>query len=138
MCVALDMWQFDNLAFGAQTTARYITMHGRSCVQDGSSCIVTVGDIASYFTAHTIALDPSKTNLTLKSASATTDCHPVNVCNGNANQFPNSTDNGVNFDVTVTAYYAVANPISMFWPGASTVGASTFNLFATSRQRIVF
>jgi hypothetical protein len=107
-------------------------------VQDSSTCTVTVGDIASYFAAHAIALDPSKTNLTLKSATATTNCNPLNSCSGNAVQFPSSTDNGINFDVTLTASYSVTNPVAMFWPTGSAAAPSTFNLFAMSRQRILY
>jgi hypothetical protein len=76
MMMALTMWEFHSLEYGTQATTRFIVMHGRSCVQDSSTCTVTVGDIAGYFAAHTIALDPSKTNLTLKSASATNVLQP--------------------------------------------------------------
>ena len=135
---AIAMWQFESLAFGTQITARYIVMHGRTCTQDGNSCTVTVSDIAAYFARQTIALDPSQTNLTLKSATATRNCSPLNSCTGDTTQFPSAVDNGVNFDVTVKATYGVTNPLAMFWPGTTGVGSGNFNLMATSRQRIVF
>jgi hypothetical protein len=135
--MALSMWQFHTLEFGTQITTRYIAMHGRSCVQDSTTCTVTVGDIASYFAAHAIGLDPSKTNLTLKSANVTTNCNPLNSCNGNTAQFPSATDNGINFDITLTASYLVTNPVAMLSPSGSAV-PSAFNLFATSRQRILY
>jgi Flp pilus assembly protein TadG len=138
MAMALSMWQFHTLEFATQMTTRYIAMHGRTCVQDSSTCIVTVGDIASYFAAHAIALDPAKTNLTLKSATATTNCNPLSSCNGNASPFPNSNDNGINFDITLTASYSMMNPVAMFRPSGSAATPSTLKLFAMSRQRILY
>jgi len=138
LMTAIGMWQFESLAYGAQSTARFIAMHGRTCTQDGNSCIVTVSDVAAYFSGQTIALDPAKANITLKSASTTTSCRPIASCIGNSAQFPSAADNGVNFDVTVTASYGVVNPLAMFWPGTTPVGSGTFDLYATSRQRITF
>lgn len=135
---SLNMWQFHNLAYGTQMTARYVAMHGRTCTQNGNSCTVTVGDIASYFQGQSLALDSSKLNVKLQSVSQTINCNPLNTCSSSATMFPNATDNGVKFDIVVTATYPITNPMAMFWPGAGTVSAGTFNLFATSRQMIVF
>jgi Flp pilus assembly protein TadG len=132
--VALGMWQYLTLAYSAEATARYVSLHGRSCVQDGSSCILSVSDVAAYFTGRALALEPSKTNVTLRSASQTITCNPVSSCSGNTAQFPNSDDNGINFDVTVTAYYSILNATPLIVPGMS--GPRSFNLFAISRQRI--
>jgi hypothetical protein len=136
--VSVDMWQFDNLAYGAQTTARYVAMHGRSCIQDGTTCALTVADVVSYLSSRALALDPGKARVTLTSATSSTVCNPLSTCSSNSAQFPIASDNGVNFDVTVTVTYPITNPITMFWPGASSVGSQTFNLYAMSRQRIVF
>jgi len=138
MMIALAMWQFETLAYGTQTTARFVVMHGRTCTQDGNSCTVTLNDIATYFSGQTIALDPNKTKLTLKSVSGTTTCEPLISCNGNTTVFPSAADNGINFDVTVTATYGVVNPLALFWRGTAGAGPGTLNLFATSRQRIMF
>ena len=138
MSASLDMWQFHNLAYGTQMTARYIAMHGRSCTQNGNSCTVTVGNIASYFQGQALALDASKVEVKLQSLGETIDCNPLNTCSSNTAMFPNSADNGVKFDIIVTAVYPVTNPIALFWPGAGSVNPATFNLFATSRQMIVF
>ncbi len=135
---SLDMWQFHNLAYGTQMTARYVAMHGRTCSQNGNSCTVTVGDIAAYFEGQALALDASKLNVTLQSISETINCNPVDTCNSSTAVFPNSSDNGVKFDIVVTGTYPVTNPIALFWPGAGSVSAATFNLYATSRQMIVF
>src|SRR5258708_38744086 len=100
--VAIDMWQYENLAYAAQTTARYVAMHGRTCIQDGSNCALTVSDVATYLSSHAIALDASQAQVTLQSATASTVCNPLTACSGNTTQFPIATDNGANFDVTVT------------------------------------
>jgi len=135
--VALDMWQYHTLAYSTQSTARYVSLHGRDCTENGSSCTVSIGDVATYFAAHAVALDPSNTKVILTSATQTITCNPVNTCVGNAAQFPNANDNGVNFDVTVTAYYTVMNPARLI-PGVSSAGPSAFTLFATTRQRITY
>jgi hypothetical protein len=133
-----DMWQYDNLAYATQTTARYVAMHGRTCIQDGSSCALTVADVVSYFSSRGIALDSGKANVTLQSATTSTVCSPLSSCGSNAAQFPIASDNGVNFDVTVKVTYPVTNPFAMFWPGAGSVVFRPLNLYAVSRQRIVF
>lgn len=138
MAAGLNMWQFHNLAYGTQMTARYVAMHGRTCTQNGNSCTVTVGNIAAYFEGQALALDASKLNLQLQSLNETIHCNPLNTCNSSTTVFPNSADNGVKFDIVLTAVYPVTNPIAMFWPGAGTVNAATFNLSATSRQMIIF
>jgi Flp pilus assembly protein TadG len=138
MSAGIDMWQFHNLAYGTQMTARYVAMHGRSCAQNGNTCTVTVGNIASYFRGQALALDSSKLNVKLQSLSETINCNPLNTCNSSTTVFPNASDNGVKFDIVVTAVYPVTNPIAMFWPGAGSVHAATFNLSATSRQMIIF
>jgi hypothetical protein len=135
---AIGMWQFENLEFGTQNATRFVAMHGRTCVQDGSTCVITVGDVASYFESQTFALDAAKAQVTLKSATATITCNPLNSCFGNTTVFPSTQDNGVNFDVSITSVYPVLSPITMFWPGNPSLAGSTFNLFATSRQRIIY
>lgn len=138
MSASLDMWQFHNLAYGTQMTARYVAMHGRTCTQNGNACTMTVGNVASYFEGQALALDASKLNVKLQSLSETINCNPLDTCNSSATVFPNSSDNGVKFDIVVTATYPMTNPIALFWPGVGSVTPSTFNLFATSRQMIVF
>jgi Flp pilus assembly protein TadG len=138
MAAGLNMWQFHNLAYATQMTARYAAMHGRTCTQNGNSCTVTVGNLAAYFEGQAMALDASKVNLKLQSLSETIQCNPLNTCASSTTVFPNASDNGVKFDIVLTAVYPVTNPIAMFWPGAGSVNAATFNLYATSRQMIIF
>jgi Flp pilus assembly protein TadG len=137
MVLGLDMWEYYTLAWGTQSTARYVVMHGRSCLQGDSSCLLTVANVCTYFASHSLALDPSQTKLVLNSATATVSCNPVTSCSSNNAQFPSSTDNGVNFDVSVSAYYTIVNPIALIVP-FSPSGPLRFTLYATSRQRIVY
>jgi len=135
--LGLDMWEYYTLAYGTQSTARYVAMHGRSCIQGDSSCLLSVGAVATFFSGRAMALDPTKTSLVLTSATSTISCYPVTSCTSNTTQFPSSTDNGVNFDVTVSAYYTMTNPVALIVPFAP-FGPLSFHVYATSRQRIVY
>jgi Flp pilus assembly protein TadG len=135
---SLAMWQFHTLAWVAEAGARYISVHGRGCTQNGNACTVTVGNIASVIAGQGLALDPGKLKVTLYSQSTSVTCNPLNSCNNNSAQFPSSADNGPNLDVKVVATYPVSNPIPMYWFGSAGSSGGIFNLSATSRQRIVF
>ena len=37
---SIDMWEFHNLAYASDATARYITMHGATCSQNGNTCSI--------------------------------------------------------------------------------------------------
>ena len=136
VAAGIAMWEYHTLSFGVTSTARYVSVHGRNCADSGS-CAVTVANIVSYFSGRAPALDPARVAVTLKSQSATVNCNPLNTCSTNTNQFPGDTDNGVNFDVTITASYNVGNPLTIIAP-RSVSGPSSFTLFAMSRQRILY
>ncbi len=127
---SMAMWQFHCLAYASETTANYASVHGATCAQNGNSCTLTVGNIASYFATQAIALDKSKVNVTFKDGSGTTSCTPLSNCTSSAAQFPASSYNTVGSDLTVTATYTLKNPITIY--------ASDFAVSATSRQRILF
>lgn len=136
--VSLAMWQYHTLAYAVSVTTRYVITHGRSCSQNGNTCTITLGSVATTFKNQAIALDASKVNLTLYTQTATTTCNPLTNCTSSTAQFPSTTDNGVNLDVTLVAKYPVSNPFPFFWPGSAPQSGGTFTLAATSRQRIVF
>src|ERR1700690_1807321 len=70
--VGIDMWQFHNLAFVSETTARYISTHGATCAQNGNTCTITVGNIATFFENEGEALSPSLVIMKLTDGSGTT------------------------------------------------------------------
>lgn len=135
---SIGSWQFFTMEYAIQTANRYVSTHGRGCTQNSNNCALTVGAVATMIANQAIALEPSKLNVTLITASTTQTCNPVNTCFSNTAQFPSSTDNGVNQDVTIKATYPIVNPVSLLWPGAMPVTGSMVTLGATSRQRIQF
>jgi len=135
---SLAMWQYYTMQHAIETADRYVATHGRGCTQNGNTCSLTVGNVASMIAYQAIAVDPTKMNVSLISATATTTCNPLNTCFSSTTQFPSSTDNGVNQDVTITATVSITNPLAMFWPGSGSVSAGTFTLGGKTRQRIQF
>ena len=135
--VSIDMWQFLDLPYCVEETARYVTTHGQGCSQNGSNCLITVGNVAAFFESQTAALDPSQVNVTLTDGSGSTNCNPVSACGASSAQFPNAGYNSPGSDVKVQATYVLKNPIAMFWPPDKD-GSHDFTVGATSRQRIMF
>ena len=135
--VSIDMWEFHNLSYAVQATARYVTMHGETCTKNGNSCTINVGNVATYFKGQALALDPTQVIVKLTDSSGTTTCNPVNNCTSSATQFPASGGNSVGSDVTVKATYVLRNPIALFWP-PNEDSPSVFTVGATSRQRVLF
>ena len=135
---ALAMWQYHSMAYAVDVATRMAVTHGRSCSQNGNSCTITLGTLTSYLASQATALDTSKLNATLYTHAATTTCSPITNCTTSTAQFPNTTDNAVNFDVKIVVTYPIANPMPLFWPGSQASPGSTFTLSATSRQRILF
>ena len=138
--MSLAMWQYHTLAEVAQQTSRYITAHGYDCTQNGNTCSITLGNIASYVEAVGVGLDKSKLKVTMTSVSGDTVCNPVSNCEANVNLYPSgSVDGAQGADITVTTSYSVTNPIAMFWPGAGSIPmGSNITLSGKSRQRITF
>jgi len=135
---SIAMWQYHSMAFAVDVATRVAVTHGRGCTQNGNSCSITLGNLTSLLSSQAPALDASKLNVTLYTHGTTTTCNPINTCFSSTTTFPSAAENAVNFDVKIVATYAVANPMPMFWPGATASPGGTFILGATSRQRIVF
>ena len=133
--VSIAMWQFHCLAYASEATATYASTHGATCSQNGNSCSITIGNMATYFASQAIALPQSRVVVNFKDGSGTTTCSPLSSCTGNSRQFPLASYNSVGSDVTVTATYTVMNPIDLLWPVTS---VHDFALSATSRQRVLF
>jgi len=137
--VSIGMWEYQNLAWAVDQTARYGTMHGVTCTQNSNSCTINVGNMASYFISSASALNPGTVSVSFTDGSGVaTTCNPVNTCTSNATQFPGTAYNSIGSDIKVTATYSVPNPIAVYWPGQGSVSSQNFTLGATSRQRIEF
>jgi Flp pilus assembly protein TadG len=132
--VSLDMWQFHELPYAVEMTARYAATHGQGCA---STCSVSIGNLATYFQSQNIALLPSQVNVTLTDGGGSTSCSPLTNCSSNATVFPRAANNAPGSDITVYATYVLKNPIAMFWP-PNEDGSRDFTVSATSRQRITY
>ena len=132
--IALEMWQYSSLSYATAATARYVTTHGASCTQNGNTCGITVGNVASYFANQAMGLSATRLTLTLTDGSGSTTCNPpYTSCESSTSAFPASSSNSVGSNITIMATYPVTNPVSMFWRASS-----TYNLGATSTQSIAF
>lgn len=136
--VSMTMWQYHTMAETVQVAARYAVLHGESCTENGNSCSITVGNIATSMESTGVGLDPSKLNVSLIGASNTVTCNPLNTCTSSSTVFPEGSDGAVGNNVQITASYPIKNPFAMFWPGAASVASSDFTLAANSTQRIMF
>lgn len=132
--IALEMWQYSSLSYATEATARYVTMHGAGCTQNGNTCSITVGNVTSYFVNQATGLSSTQLTLTLTDGSGSTTCSPpFTSCESSSSAFPASTANSIGSNITIKATYPVQNPVSMFWRQ----GGNTY-LGATSTQSIAF
>ena len=137
--VSILMWRYITMAQTAQQAALYVSVHGNTCTQNGNTCTITVANIASYIEKVAVGLPPSNLNITLACTGCTSvSCAPLNSCNGNSDTFPPLSYNAIGNNVTVTAAYAMTNPLYMFWNGKNKVAIQDLTLGATSTQRIVY
>ena len=137
VAISIDMWEFHNLAFATEATARYVTLHGATCTANSNSCTITVGNVATFFIGAGMALSSGSVILKMTDGSGTTTCNPASSCTGTSTQFPNASYNAVGNDVTISATYILKNPVAIFWPPSSDP-PNDFTVGAKSRQRILF
>ena len=135
--VSIGMWQFYSLAYASDMTARYVSVHGATCAQNGNTCTITVGNVATFFATQAMALDTSKVIVKMTDGSGTTTCNPVSSCNSTSTAFPNASYYSVGSDIKITATYGIKSPLAMFWP-PDVDWAHDYTVGAQSRQRIMF
>ena len=136
--MSLESWKFHSMAYAIEVAARYACQHGRTCSKNGNACTIEVENVAKLISNQAPALDPSLLDVTLKTHATTTTCNPLNTCFTNTTQFPNSTDNGVGLDITITATYPMNNPLPIYWFGSAGSSGHSYTLGATTRQNIVY
>jgi Flp pilus assembly protein TadG len=134
----IGMWQFFTLSYAATQTARFASMHGNSCTQNGNTCQVTRADVATYFQAQALALSAGSTVLTMTDGSGAITCNPVTSCPSGTSKFPSNGNNAIGSNITIIATYPVSNPLFMYWPGAGKVNPGTYTVGARSTQEILY
>jgi Flp pilus assembly protein TadG len=135
--VSLGMWQFFSLAYASDMTARFVSVHGAGCAQNGNTCTITVGNVATFFATQAISLDTSRVTVKMTDGGGTTTCNPVSTCTSTGTAFPNASHYSVGSDITITATYGIRSPLAMFWP-PDIDWAHDYTVGAQSRQRIMF
>ena len=135
---SIAMWQYHSMMYANEIAARYASMHGHGCTQNGNTCTITVGTVAHIIANQAPSLNTANLDVTLYTNSGSTACNPITSCYNSSTQFPSNTDNQVGYDVRFVATYPIYNPLPLLWPGAGHTAGSVFTLGSTTRQRIVF
>src|ERR1019366_4410055 len=129
--MSLESWKFETMVYAIEVAARYACAHGRTCTKNGNACTITVGNVATVINTQAPSLNPALLNVTLATHSGTAaTCNPLNSCLSTATQFPSAIDNGVGYDITITATYPMHNPLPMMWFGNSSLAGHSFTLGA--------
>jgi Flp pilus assembly protein TadG len=139
--ISLVLWNYHTLAYAVHETNRYIASHGRSCTTGGNACAITVGQIATKFSDYAMGIPGSDVSLLLTAQSgAAFDCTPLSNYKTDTTQWPPvpHSDNYPGRSTTVTAKVTLHPAILMIWFGATSTGAGTITLPATSNIPIVF
>ena len=136
--MSIESWRYASMMYAIQVADRYACQHGRTCGKNGNTCLIKVENVANMISTQAPSLDASQLNITLTTQSATVNCHPLNTCFTNTDQFPKSADNGVGLPITITATYPMisACPVACF--GSSTPAETSVTLGANTEQLIVF
>ncbi len=133
--MSLGMWQYHTLAESAAAGARYVITHGADC---SGTCGINVGNVLTKIANTGVGLNSNNLSVTLTSTSGSNTYSPVSSYLTSTTAFPPAADSTAGNDITVTLSYTVANPFTMFWPGAASMMEKNLTLQAVSRQRIVF
>src|SRR5580698_8253691 len=62
---SIAMWQYHSMMFANESAARYASMHGYGCTQNGNTCTITVGTVAKMIANQAPSLDTSRLDVTL-------------------------------------------------------------------------
>ena len=141
VAVAYGMWNYHTLAYAIHETTRYAAVHGKGCTNPGSSCSITVGNIANRIASMAIGVPAGSMKVTLTTDSgAETTCNPLTSCSSNGTVWPPATnsDNRLGKQITISASYVYSSPLLFFWPGVGAQQFGTIVFPASSKQTIIF
>ncbi len=132
------MWNYHTLNQAVKVGARYASLHGAECTQDGNTCGGTVKLVAQQIANAALGLPPQVFNVTLISNSASVTCAPLSSCLSNSSAWPPAADNQDGLDIKIAATYPFRSALAMFWPGSRPMVFSSGTFGAYSRQTIQF
>lgn len=136
--MSLTMWTYQTLSYTAKELNRYVAVHGTHCGSGTNSCKLTVGNVATAAETFAVGLNTGTLQMTLTSPSTSYTCNPVSSCTSNSNQWPPSSDATVGTLIKVKLLYQVSPIFTMVWPGAKSFDNQSYNLQASSAQRVLF
>lgn len=132
------MWNYHTLAQAVKVAARYASVHGQECYQDGNSCGIEVKDVANKIATWATGVPANTFNVTLTSNSSSVPCNPLSSCLSNATSWPPASDYQEGLPIEISASYPFQSALAMFWPGSHGVTFATTTFPAYSRQIIQF
>jgi Flp pilus assembly protein TadG len=137
--ISRGMWIYHTLAAGVKAGTRYTIVHGKNCSYSPNTCTVTIGQIAAQIQNAGPGLLPDQLTLTFTPANGTATTETLTAALADTTVWPSSTANWVGMDIIISGTYPFSSIISMFWPGAASVGPfTTVNFPASSREKIQF
>lgn len=136
--MARGIWTYHTLAYAVKEGTRYAVVHGANCALIPNACTRTLGQVATRIKDSAIGMDPAQFNLTFTpSSGAAVTCALAN-CVSLASMWPPADANNPGVDVQISGTYPFNTIVAMFWPGAGSTVFGSYNLLATSRERIQF
>lgn len=135
--MARGMWIYHTLTFAVKEGTRFAIVHGKNCTTAPNSCGVTIGQVAQRVRSAGPGLISSEWNMTFSCLGSTVNCR-MDQCVSDATAWPSAPGNTPGMDVTISSTYPYRSLITMFWGGHKVNTFGTFNLPASSKEKIQF
>lgn len=138
------MWVYTTLAHAAKQGTRYTIVHGENCVTAPNQCQVTIANISAVIRDAGVGLIPADLNVQIRSMSGvnvisgSTVSGPLSTLLTNNTAWPTGMGAQEGIDVEIRLNYAFRSALAFFWTGTRGFTFGTFNLGASSRDRIMF
>lgn len=135
--MARGMWMYATMAYSVREAARFASVKGHNCAVL-TTCSITVGDVIRTIEREGVALDRTRTNVSLITAATTITCNPMNTCEGNGALWPPATENDTGQPISITARAPFISALAMFWPGGAPRVLGTKYFTARANEQIQF
>jgi hypothetical protein len=147
--ISRGMWVYHTLSYSVKEGIRYAIGHGTDCGPPlTNTCTTSIAKIAQVIKDAGVGLDTgdSKTSLTfIDGIGGSTTCYlggGTTPCSAQTGTWPPTGGtppaNQVGEVLEIDILTPFKSAIAMFWPGAKAVQFGTFNLGASSSDRIAF
>jgi Flp pilus assembly protein TadG len=133
--IARGLWLYSTLAAAVKRSARFLTVHGASCVESAAACQSTVGEATHVITQYGLGLDASKLQLTFTANGQTYTCATAASCASDGTAWPPSAASAAGMRVTIKGRYRFESALGILWPQQL---AGAFDLSASSTESIQF